>query len=260
MKYEGARKQAANSPETTIALCVVGSGFACASLYFAYFAAIRGFVPGDADSWAQFGDYLGGVVNPIVGIATALLVVLTLKATRSEASETRAAMDGQRREIERQTELLRSQVGAASTAGELAERRRRLEGLLEEWNQMLDRPRGVIPVVGSRLAAQAGPTPTTLRAFFSDPMTQTRIANAKADNSIQAQLDELSVLFSEVLFLLDEFVIYLDDYDKVAKDTVLSDFYRRRTNSAARVLADVGLLEPENVKKLTKSLNFRAFL
>lgn len=44
----------------------------------------------DPEKWGQFGDYLGGVINPAVGLATVLLVVLSISIQRREI---RASVD-----------------------------------------------------------------------------------------------------------------------------------------------------------------------
>ena len=38
---------------------------------------------GGPESWAQFGDYFGGILNPIIGLATVVLVLETLRITRT---------------------------------------------------------------------------------------------------------------------------------------------------------------------------------
>lgn len=46
--------------------------------YFGYFGAYRSEPPGDPESWGQFGDFLGGLLNPVVGTITIVLLVRTL--------------------------------------------------------------------------------------------------------------------------------------------------------------------------------------
>ena len=38
----------------------------------------------DSERWAQFGDYLGGIINPVVGLATVILVLINIKIQRLE--------------------------------------------------------------------------------------------------------------------------------------------------------------------------------
>lgn len=58
---------------------------------------------GTHEHWGQFGDYLGGLLNPIVGLITLLLLVRTLELQRTELQE-------QREEIRRQNNILQRQT------------------------------------------------------------------------------------------------------------------------------------------------------
>jgi len=50
-----------------------------------YFNAFRRHeLSGDPGDWGAFGDYVGGIINPIVGIATVILIFLTLILQRRE--------------------------------------------------------------------------------------------------------------------------------------------------------------------------------
>ncbi|ESS73933.1 hypothetical protein MGMO_8c00700 [Methyloglobulus morosus KoM1] len=55
--------------------------FSVVSVYFHYFS---GEVLVEHDKWGQFGDYLGGVLNPIFGFLGFIALLLTLKLQRQE--------------------------------------------------------------------------------------------------------------------------------------------------------------------------------
>ena len=77
------------------------------------------------EHWGWFGDYLGGVINPVVGIVTAFLVVRTLIVTRTEARESRI-------ELRRQTASLRSQLRLARNDAKANDIRREIEGIRDD--------------------------------------------------------------------------------------------------------------------------------
>lgn len=56
----------------------------------AYLIVFRHQPLGGPEEWCELGDYLGGVINPVVGIVTVVLVVMTLRVTRAEAQAARA--------------------------------------------------------------------------------------------------------------------------------------------------------------------------
>lgn len=51
-------------------------------MYFNVFRRYK--LSGDPGDWGAFGDYVGGIINPIVGIATVTLIFLTLILQRKE--------------------------------------------------------------------------------------------------------------------------------------------------------------------------------
>jgi len=112
-------------------LIVAMVGFLVATL--AYALSFRSHQWGSPADWALFGDYLGGVVNPVIGVVTVILIVETLAVTRKEAADTRKLMHAQARQLEDQVAHLKQEQ-------KLADMHRRLEGVLIEWNRMMDRP------------------------------------------------------------------------------------------------------------------------
>lgn len=60
------------------------------------------FTTSDASVWGQLGDFVGGLINPWVGLFTIFLLLSTLRLQQQELSETRAEMARQRGEMEQQ--------------------------------------------------------------------------------------------------------------------------------------------------------------
>ncbi|QDE26082.1 hypothetical protein [Paremcibacter congregatus] len=79
--------------------------------YFVYFAWWLGLPPTkDSGVWGSFGDFLGGVLNPLIAIAVLYYVVRTfefqkeeLKLTRQELKDTRLEHEKQTRELMKQS-------------------------------------------------------------------------------------------------------------------------------------------------------------
>lgn len=72
------------------------------ALYF-YRSIFDGDLSPTHEAWGQFGDFLGGILNPVVGLITLLLLVRTLELQREELQE-------QRHEIRRQNNILSRQA------------------------------------------------------------------------------------------------------------------------------------------------------
>lgn len=90
----------------------VAAAFIAVSAYIAYFGVIKNLPQGGPDSWAGFGDFLGGILNPIVGIVTVVLLVRTLQEQQCAIDLQRDELAAQRHELE----LQREEAKKATTA------------------------------------------------------------------------------------------------------------------------------------------------
>lgn len=71
------------------ALCIVAATVAAAiSVIYVFFVQFKDQrLSADPAHWGQLGDYVGGLVNPVVGLATVILVFLTLILQRYELQQ-----------------------------------------------------------------------------------------------------------------------------------------------------------------------------
>ncbi|MDQ2076075.1 hypothetical protein [Marinimicrobium sp. ABcell2] len=62
------------------------------------------------EMWAAFGDYMGGVLGPVLGLLTIILLVQTLRQTDASLAQSREALKQSREELElTRAELLKGQ-------------------------------------------------------------------------------------------------------------------------------------------------------
>lgn len=73
----------------------IPAGIAAYSIY-RYVKAFGSEASKTQEIWGQFGDFVGGIVNPVVGLVTIVLLILTLQSQRKELQEQRsqAAVQG----------------------------------------------------------------------------------------------------------------------------------------------------------------------
>ena len=84
-------------------LTAIGATLVCA--YFLYFAIYQNQPAAtDADKWGTFGDFVGGLLNPIVAFAAFYWLTQSVKLQRRELSETREEL---KKTAEAQTELVK---------------------------------------------------------------------------------------------------------------------------------------------------------
>lgn len=85
-------------------------GLITVTIFTSYFWWFREHPPGDPSSWGDFGDFIGGLMSPVVGIFTIILLVQTLnsqqealKSQRKDAQESAQALSAQYRAIQIQS-------------------------------------------------------------------------------------------------------------------------------------------------------------
>lgn len=95
--------------ETSIKL---GRGLIIATLiilpasYYFWFGQIQGFpVSDDTSHWGQFGDFIGGILNPLIAIFAVYWLSVSILIQKQELSETRTALEETQKAQERQAEL-----------------------------------------------------------------------------------------------------------------------------------------------------------
>lgn len=217
-------------------LCLLGAamlGFISAAL--AYYLAFNSLPWGSPAEWAQFGDYFGGVVNPLIGVLTVVLIVETLAVTRKEAADTRTLMKAQATQLEDQVEHLKQEQ-------QLADMHRRLEGVLVEWNRMMDRPAprvqiGLHETVPTFSVKGRG----TIRDILEDPKLEIPLIEVRKSNGGKIP-SRWRHEFKEVVFLMIELADYCKDYEQVVLNTKLTDYYRKRVQLAFTTLRAAGML------------------
>lgn len=189
---------------------------------------------GTRAEWGQFGDYIGGVVNPIVGLATVVMVVQTLRVTRSEAKETRT-------ELANQTAHLKSQVQHFERKEKLDEMKKRLDGALADWNLLVDLP---APIDSTSFEECKENKVTTRMFLFRDALAKELPAlNPRAPQQIKEHFQS----HFQLLIELDE---YCREYDEESKSRKFTDFYRRRIKTPLAVFRAAGMVGEQKLNNL----------
>ena len=100
-------------------LAITAIGAALIGAYFVYFALMLDQPPADnADKWGAFGDFVGGLLNPIVAFAAFYWLTQSVKLQRRELSETREEL---RKTAEAQNELVKLAALSGLTTAAVAE-------------------------------------------------------------------------------------------------------------------------------------------
>ncbi|WP_336235147.1 hypothetical protein [Achromobacter dolens] len=76
-------------------LCLIPVVTAAVGLFYYWEQFDSGHFSTEHGEWGQFGDFIGGIVNPSVGLVTIILLVLTLISQQTELREQRKQMTKQ---------------------------------------------------------------------------------------------------------------------------------------------------------------------
>lgn len=86
--------------EYRLAIITGGITFFLFLIYHIYFYQIHNLPAGGPESWGDFGDFIGGLMNPVVGIFTIILLVRTLNKQQENAKEAANALTAQNKALQ----------------------------------------------------------------------------------------------------------------------------------------------------------------
>lgn len=101
----------------------VGAAAIAVIAYMVYFSLYvdRG-ISTEPDAWGQFGDYLGGVMNPIIALGALLLLAVGVRIQNDTLREARKQLELQRDELVQTRAVLAQQSEQLSLQAEAAQR------------------------------------------------------------------------------------------------------------------------------------------
>lgn len=119
-------------------IALLGLGLVVA--YFSYFGFVLSQTPAkDAEKWGQFGDFVGGLLNPMVAFAAFYWLTQSVKIQKQEMADTRKELAEATRNSTTSLEI--SVLGTLISAEEA--RRERLKWDVEKHNELMKSPLSV---------------------------------------------------------------------------------------------------------------------
>jgi hypothetical protein len=107
-------------------------------IYFLYFA--KDGVSTDPEQWGQFGDFVGGTANPILGFLTLIALILTITIQSRELELSRKELELTRDQLRRSALAQELSEKALRAQADAADRSARLSGI----NFLLDHYKGAL--------------------------------------------------------------------------------------------------------------------
>lgn len=102
-----------------LALIVAIATAVIVTVFASYFITFDGHLTAKQEYWGQFGDFIGGTLNPILSFLTLMAIVLTVVLQHKQMEMSRVELDISRLELEATREELRRSA-AAQEKSELA--------------------------------------------------------------------------------------------------------------------------------------------
>ncbi|GLZ88069.1 hypothetical protein Pres01_41200 [Metapseudomonas resinovorans] len=210
-------------PRTLIKCVLVIAVCVYAAVFFAYWAAFKGLpLSQHQDIWGQFGDYIGGLLNPALSFLALIALLFTIVQNQTELEETRK-------------EAARS-ANALTQQAEHFERKEKVDELVRLIGQLHED-------IGKVMAIEL--TVTVSHAGAAEPVVITEsIGRLLSGHSRHEGLfipmamaqSSFSHHFHLVAGWIDELAEYLQQYTRLTRSRVLPRFYALRYTPSARVL------------------------
>ena len=133
------------NPRTLLLLILAVSVVAIVAFSAAYMLMFGYFPIKDRAAWAQFGDYFGGILGPIISLFALIALVLTIALQYRQLAYSRRALEDSSKELELTRQELRRSAEAHAASAEAGERLARTAAqsayivLISEAHKIADR-------------------------------------------------------------------------------------------------------------------------
>lgn len=159
-----------------------------------YFFSFSGPLSQEQGTWGEFGDYMGGVVNPIVGLCTIWLLTVSLKQNQIALQQAREEL-GLAREALEKTQVMQEKTEAAlNRQVEIAEQTRDMANAVAVYNHLSDRMRGVIQSIDKLKHAKS---PSDNLAFYLRRKHDLTAMSLKLSEILEKEAARLAAIYSE---------------------------------------------------------------
>lgn len=194
--------------------------------------------PGQPTDWADFGDYLGGLANPIFGLATVVLLVRTLTQSREASADNAKALTEQIAEMKRQRD-------SALRESKLADHRRRIDRALDIWEAYLETPVTDLERCPDQKFAEGLDKNTyTMREVLYGDWYRKEASWIMWQGQPERKdpWPRFWPKFGLAARYMTQMATYIDEYAAVAEDEVLVNFYRLHLKPAAQTLVSMRVI------------------
>lgn len=224
------------NPRTLIKFVLVVAVFAYGAVFFAYWAAFQGLpISQHQDIWGQFGDYIGGLLNPALSFLALIALLFTIVQNQTELEETR-------KEAARSADALALQVEHFQRKERVDELVRLIERLHEDIGKVMEIE------LTTDVQTPGGPVTITEHIGY--------ILSGESKNTYLfiPGTPQPGNYFNSIAGWIDELAEYLEQYTVLTHSKILPRYYALRCTPAARVLVEEHHLDQSVVDYLERTL------
>lgn len=215
-----------------------------AGVYLFHFGGLP--IVADPEPWGRLGDFLGGVLGPLVGLLLLVGLVWSMLSIRSELAATRAALQGAVEAASWTGRSADAEEGSGRASSAREDLYRTLEVIHEDLRQQLAAriqvsrtPEGVsvherAPAGGSGADTRELALEQVLRECVQDPVLRESVA-AEMKGGLMALAE-----------LLQHLARYVHEYESLPAGRGAASYFRRRHAFTAVALQKLGIL-PDKV-------------
>lgn len=212
--------------------------------YIVFFYLYNSFEFGGTQEWGEFGDYFGGILNPVIGLATAYLVLETIRLNKIE--------------FEKSRHYLAEQITIIQRNASIEIQDRRLQHLWRIWEKLLEKQ---IPLLLPVKINESGSYTTReyakelFKKILCDYYLINHIINYKKSNEIGYIRDTWRNSLYDEIRLIKELNNYCLELDKTDPSRIVTDFYRNRFWITARLFIAIEIISEEEISCLISDTN-----
>lgn len=205
-------------------------GVACLLVVIVFLTYIVNFwnrpIATDASSWGAFGDYIGGVINPILGFFSFMALLITLDLQRKQLNKTEEQLELNREELKLTREELKKTADAQIDSAKVMNEQLKTQAL-QQFDSLFFALLNQLTIKLSEF--QKDPLLKQQEHFYKDNFERSKFQNLEALRSrlaTQNQLSSFFIFLYQIMKNIDEKLPTYNlkkDYSNVVRSLIPSD-------------------------------------
>ena len=224
---------------TNFVIFTVGLTTAIAvGLFTFYIVTFKGGLSHNQSNWGVFGDFFGGVLNPVFGFFTLIVVLLTFTLQNRQLEMNKTELETTRQELRNTKEIAALQVEHLKTQFKANDLYKMIKLVYQEFLCKIDES----PHKKLEFEKIGKSTGGTFRRHLNLDFEEKILLFNHHTTNIE--------LYRPLNLLLLELSNYLNEYHTLTNEDTIPYYYKRRLEYIVRAMLNYGLIEKTLADKL----------